>query len=211
MALSQIGPESNAIPESEEPLASSRSGPSDTIQRVSVLAAERGGRHPRKNAKKLPLNCEGQVFADLGLLPQEALRREQEAREAYDRFRLESPHRLTPEELDRIRALAADIPSLWNAADTPVADRKEIVRALVERVTVTVHGNTERVMLRIDWIGRTSTELALRRPISHYERLDDFPRMRSLVLAKVAAGQTAEEIAECLNREGFRPPSGRTD
>ena len=61
-----------------------------------------------------------------------------EAREAYDRFRLESPRRLTPEELDRIRALAADIPSLWNAADTPAADRKEIVRALIERVTVTM-------------------------------------------------------------------------
>jgi hypothetical protein len=66
-------------------------------------------------------------------------------------------------------------------------------------------------MLRIDWIGGTSTELALRRPISRYERLDDFPRMRSLVLASVAAGQPAKEIADCLNREGFRPPSGRTD
>ena len=54
-------------------------------------------------------------------LEEDALRREQEAREAYDRFRLESPRRLTPEEFDRIRALAADIPSLWNAADTPAA------------------------------------------------------------------------------------------
>jgi hypothetical protein len=51
-----------------------------------------------------------------------------------------SPRRLTPEELDRIRALAADIPSLWHGAETPAADRKEIVRALVERVTVTVAG-----------------------------------------------------------------------
>lgn len=140
-----------------------------------------------------------------------ALRHEQEAREGYDRFRRESPRRLSSAELDRIRALAADIPSLWNAADTPAADRKEIVRALVERGTVTIHGTTEQAVLRIDWIGGTSIEYSLRRPISRYERLHDFPRMRSLVVAGVAAGQTAEEIAESLNREGFRPPSCRAD
>jgi hypothetical protein len=129
---------------------------------------------------------------------EESLRREQEAREGYDRFRRELPRRLSPEDLERIRALATDIPSLWRAADTTVMDRKEIVRALVERVTVTVHGNTEQAVLRIDWIGGTSIEHALRRPISRYERLCDFPRMRSLVVAGAAAGQTAEEIAECL-------------
>jgi DNA invertase Pin-like site-specific DNA recombinase len=142
---------------------------------------------------------------------EDALRREREAREAYDRFRLESPRRLTPEELDRIKALAADIPSLWNAADTPVADRKEIVRALIERVTVTMAGNTENVAVRIQWIGGTSTEHAFQRPVSRYERLADFPRMRRLLEAAVAAGRSAAQIAECLNREGFRLASGRAD
>jgi hypothetical protein len=135
----------------------------------------------------------------------------EQAREDYDRFRRELPRRLSSENLERIRALAADIPSLWSATETTVADRKEIVRALVERVTVTVHGNTEQAVLRIDWIGGTSIEHALRRPISRYERLRDFPWMRSLVVACVAAGQTSEEIAECLNREGFHPPSCRVD
>lgn len=37
--------------------------------------------------------------------------------------------------------------------------------------------------------------------------------MRSLVAAAVAvaAGQTSEQLAECLNREGFRPVSNRED
>ncbi len=142
---------------------------------------------------------------------EDALRREQETRESYDRFRRESPRRLTPEEVDRIRSLAADIPTLWNSVDTPAADRKEIVRALVERVTVTVSGNTEHVLLRIEWISGTSTEHSLRRTISCYQRLRDFPRMQSLVEAAVAAGHTSEQIAECLNREGFRPVSNRED
>ena len=73
------------------------------------------------------------VARTLVLRWEDALRHERELGEGYDRFRRESPRRLTPRELDRIRALAADIPFLWNAADTPAADRKEIVRALIER------------------------------------------------------------------------------
>ena len=72
-------------------------------------------------------------------------------------------------------------------------------------------GDAENVVVRIQWIGGMSTEHALRRPISRYERLTDFPRMRRLVEAAVAAGQIAAQIAECLDREGFRPPSGRAD
>jgi hypothetical protein len=151
------------------------------------------------------------VARTLEQLWEQALRHEQEIHEGYDRFRRESPRRLTPKELDRIRALAADIPSLWNAADTPAVERKEIARALVERVIVTVRGNTEHVAVRIEWIGGTSTEQALRRPVSRYERLSDFPRMRSLVEAAVAAGQTPEQIAERLDREGFRPPASRAE
>ena len=107
--------------------------------------------------------------------------------------------------------MAADIPSLWNAADTPAADRKEIVRALVERVTVSMPGDAENVVVRIRWIGGTSNEHVLRRPISRYERLTSFPRMRKLVEAAVAAGETTTQIAECLDQEGFRPPSSRAD
>jgi DNA invertase Pin-like site-specific DNA recombinase len=151
------------------------------------------------------------VARTLELQWEDALRHEQGVREGYDRFCRESPRRLTPLELERIRDLAADIPSLWHAVDTPAADRKEIVRALIERVTVTIPGNAENVVVRIHWIGGASTEHALWRPISCYDRLADFPRMRKLVEAAVAASLTSAQIAERLDREGFRPPSSRAD
>ena len=136
---------------------------------------------------------------------EEALRREQELREEYDRFRRESPRRLTPEELDRIRALAADIPSQWHAAETSVADRKEIIRALVERVTVSDAGDSKSVLVHIRWMGGTCTEHPLRRPISHYERLADFPRIKRLVEAAVAAGQTSCGDRGMPQSRGFPP------
>ena len=137
---------------------------------------------------------------------EDALRREQEAREGYDRFRRESPRRLTPEELDRIRALAADIPSLWNAADTPAADRKEIVRALIERVTVTMRREHRECRgPHPSGSAGPSTEHALRRPISRYERLADFPRMRRLVEAAVAAGRTCRADRRVPQPGGLPP------
>jgi hypothetical protein len=74
-----------------------------------------------------------------------------------------------------------------------------------------VRDNTEHTILRIEWIGGTSTEHDLRRTISCCQRLCGFPRMRRLVEPTVAAGQTSEQIAECLNREGFHPVSNRDD
>jgi hypothetical protein len=141
---------------------------------------------------------------------EEALRREQEVREGYDRFRRESPRKLGAEELGRIRALAADIPALWNAADTPAADRKEIVRALVERVTVTIPGDAEQAVVRIEWIGGAATEHVLRRPISCYRRLADFARMRRLVESAVAAGRRRRSPRSSIGRASARPAAMRT-
>jgi hypothetical protein len=142
---------------------------------------------------------------------EEALRHEQEVREGYDRFCRETPRRLTSEELSLIRSLAADIPSLWRAADTPAVDRKEILRILVDRVAVTVQEETEHVQVRILWVGGSVSEHPLCRPVGSYEQLADFPRLRERVQTWLAAGQTAAQIAEGLNREGFRSPSGRLD
>jgi uncharacterized protein YndB with AHSA1/START domain len=142
---------------------------------------------------------------------EEALRHEQQVREEYDRFRSSSARRLTSEELGLIRALSADVPALWGAADTPATDRKEIIRTLVERVTVTVRGSTEHVVARIDWVGGTTSEHALLRPVGSLERLADYPRMRGLIKGWLEEGQTMAQIAEGLNREGFRSPSGRLD
>lgn len=142
---------------------------------------------------------------------EEALRHEQHIQEGYDRYRRESPRRLTPGELDQVRSLAGDIPALWHAPDTPVADRKDIVRALIERVTLTLQGNTEHVEFSIEWIGGSVTRHVLRRPISRYDRLSNYPRLRQRIEELLHAEKTATEIADHLNRDGFYPPSGRAE
>ena len=57
------------------------------------------------------------------------------------------PCRLSAEQCEAIRRLAADIPALWHAAATTPADHQAIVRQLVERVMVTVLDDS--VMVRM--------------------------------------------------------------
>jgi hypothetical protein len=55
LALSQIDPETNAIPESEEVFDSGKRWPLDTIQTVTDRAVESDRLYPYENQKKLPL------------------------------------------------------------------------------------------------------------------------------------------------------------
>ena len=73
--------------------------------------------------------------------------------EDYQRYQRQRPARLSAAELAAIRALASDIPALWAAPATTVADRKRLLRAVIESVLVTADGATERVQATVTWAG----------------------------------------------------------
>src|SRR5439155_13249713 len=80
---------------------------------------------------------------------EEALQAEARLKEDYDRFLHTLPVPLGAEGRARVRALAEDIPALWRAPTTTAADRKEIVRCLIERVVVQVRPDNEHVAVTI--------------------------------------------------------------
>jgi DNA invertase Pin-like site-specific DNA recombinase len=141
---------------------------------------------------------------------EEALRQQQELQEEYDRFLREQPRQLRGDEEARIRALAADLPALWNSAQTTNADRKEIVRLLVERVVVQVRADSERAEVTISWRGGPATRHELTRSVSRYEALSDYQQLLSRIRTLRRQGQTIGQIAAQLNQEGFRTPRSRT-
>ena len=77
-------------------------------------------------------------------------RHEQHEQEAQARFRREQPAECTAQERDAIRRFAHDVPGLWHAPETPPQDRQEIVRMLLQRVTVEVQGDSVEPL---DFIG----------------------------------------------------------
>jgi DNA invertase Pin-like site-specific DNA recombinase len=139
---------------------------------------------------------------------EEALREQRDLKEEYDRFRAEQPAVLSAADRRRIEALAADIPDLWRAATTTVQDRQTIVRCLVERVTVAIRGETEWVDVTIRWAGGMESRHEMLRGVKKYEQLSNYRALRDRAAAMRQAGATATQIAEQLNREGFRPPRG---
>ena len=140
---------------------------------------------------------------------EEALREQRDLKEEYDRFRAEQPVAPSAADRRRIKALATDIPALWSAATTTVQDRQTIVRCLVEKVTVAIRGETEWVDVTIRWAGGMESRHVMRRGVRSYEQLSNYRALRDRVAALRQAGATIAEIAEQLNREGFRPPRGQ--
>ncbi|NUP46405.1 MAG: hypothetical protein HOW97_03690 [Catenulispora sp.] len=76
---------------------------------------------------------------------EQALADQRALTEDHDRFIRARPKHLTPDDRAKIAALAGDLPGLWHAASTTDADRKEIVRAVIDKVEVaTVGHRTDR-------------------------------------------------------------------
>jgi hypothetical protein len=88
---------------------------------------------------------------------EEKLAAQQQLEEEYDRFLRDQPRGLTDQDRERIRALAADMPASWQAPTTAVADRRSIVRQLIERVEVARRGETEWLDVQITWRGGLSS------------------------------------------------------
>jgi DNA invertase Pin-like site-specific DNA recombinase len=139
---------------------------------------------------------------------EQALEGQRQLEEEYDRFLAERPRELSREERQRIEALAVDIPGLWHAPSTSTDERQEIVRCLVERITVTVRGETELVDVAIRWAGGVESRHEIRRPVRTYQQLSFFETLRDRMVELRRAGATTAEIAERLNHEGFHPPRG---
>jgi DNA invertase Pin-like site-specific DNA recombinase len=149
------------------------------------------------------------VAASLERQWNEALQKERTLQEEYDRFSRQCPAQLTDEERRRIEALSSSIPALWRAPGTTNADRKQIIRCLVERVVVQVRPDSEYVNATIHWKGGYQSQHEFARSVRTYAQLRDFESLMARVAALRGQGHNAGEIAAALNAEGFRPPKCR--
>jgi hypothetical protein len=131
-------------------------------------------------------------------------------RRDYDRFTTTSPRTLTPTERAAITAAAADLPGLWNAPTTTLVDRKELLRVLIEDITVNVDGHSELVDVTITWAGGHTTTGQAVRPVARMDQLSYYPRLIDRIRDLSTQGLSTRAIAEQLNTEGLRPAKRAT-
>jgi DNA invertase Pin-like site-specific DNA recombinase len=135
-----------------------------------------------------------------------ALAERQRIGEEYDRFTAARPRTLTAAERGQIRALAADLPAVWDAPTTTDADRKQLIRHLVEQVRITVAGTSEKVDVEVVWAGGHRTSAQITRPVACLTQLSYYPQLAARARELADGGFTIAQIAGRLNAEGFRPP-----
>ena len=133
---------------------------------------------------------------DLAAAEAELKRREQQC-----------PRALSPEEKDQLRSLGSDLRKVWTAPTTTDRDRKELLRALLEEVMVTVDRPQHRAHLTLRWRGGALTELDLSLPRSQPRGIRTDEDTLSL-LSRLAALYPDDVIAGILNRQGRKTATG---
>lgn len=88
-------------------------------------------------------------------------------------------------------------------------DRQTIIRQLVERVIVSVQGESEKVDMEVHWFGGYGTTAKLIRPVAKLEQLSYYPQLLERVAQLNREGLNGGAIAKKLNAEGWRPPKRR--
>ena len=79
----------------------------------------------------------------------------------YAHFARDCSTQLSQGEREQILALAEDLPALWHADSTTPEDRQTVARLLLEQVTVTIEGNTDRLDVELRWATVGYAELDL--------------------------------------------------
>jgi DNA invertase Pin-like site-specific DNA recombinase len=115
---------------------------------------------------------------------------------------------ISPEQRTQVLALAQDFPRLWNAPTTQAKDKKRMLRLLLKDITVERCAERKRLVLHMRWQGGACEDIQISLPPSAADQV----RYPDAIVARVRelAGTLVDaQIADTLNREGWRPTKGQ--
>jgi DNA invertase Pin-like site-specific DNA recombinase len=128
-----------------------------------------------------------------------------EIRRRLENAKREHRVQLTDEDRRRIRSIARDLPSVWRAPTTTPADRKAMLRLVIEAIAIHPIDVPQRLTrIRVQWKSGAVDELTINRPDNHRTPSEAVERIRQLA----SLGLFDHVIATKLNAEGVRSGSG---
>jgi DNA invertase Pin-like site-specific DNA recombinase len=139
----------------------------------------------------------------------DALVQLQDLKQQAGEFQLQEARVATPEQKQKVLALARDLPRLWHAPTTQAKDRKRMLRLLIKDITVEkLVAEPKQLLVHIRWQGGASTERSVPLPANIADRL----RYPATVVERVrdlAHSLTDAKIADQLNQEGLVSALGK--
>jgi DNA invertase Pin-like site-specific DNA recombinase len=112
---------------------------------------------------------------------------------------------LAPEVRRAFLDLGRTLPDLWQTDVLSQAQRKALLRCLIDKVVVHRVPRDE-VQTRIVWKGGATTTLAVPVTVGAFADLQGAAAMEQQILTLFAAGDTDEAIAAQLTQQGYRSP-----
>jgi DNA invertase Pin-like site-specific DNA recombinase len=130
-----------------------------------------------------------------------------QAEAELERRQRQKPRGLSDTERQGLLALGRDVRQAWSAPTTTDRDRKELLRTLLEEVTIAVERAEYRARLALRWRSGdiTRLEVALPRSNPPTRRTDD---TTIDIIRRLAVYHADGVIAGILNRQGRRTASG---
>jgi DNA invertase Pin-like site-specific DNA recombinase/predicted DNA-binding transcriptional regulator AlpA len=117
------------------------------------------------------------------------------------------PGSLTPEQLKRLQMLGSDIDQVWDATTTTDRDRKELLRTLLEEVSLNLKRAEGHAHLILRWRGGAITALDVAMP--RFKPLGPRTDEDTIsLLRRLAVLYPDEVIAGILNRQGRKTATG---
>lgn len=127
----------------------------------------------------------------------------------YAEARRERRVELSPLDRQQIRQLARDLPAVWRAETTSMADKKAMLRLVVEAIALHPIDVPRRLTrVRVQWTSGAVNELEIVRPGRGESHRHD-PAVLQRIRELAAAGTHDEEIARRLNLEGLHTGTRR--
>lgn len=115
---------------------------------------------------------------------------------------------LTADEQAAVRQLAEDLPAVWAAETTTMAERKRLLRLAVQEVTVRVRAEQSRTAdVTVLWSGGVTTQHEVICPPTGWHCVTEASLLARL--RELAQRLPDYEIAEELNREGVTTQTGK--
>lgn len=144
------------------------------------------------------------VAASLEHRWEEKLCQLQKTQEAYERFQQTvEPAAIHPELVEQFKRISDTLPTLWHSGRLTNAHKKELLRSLVAKV-ILKRTAPDIINVKIVWVSGHYSVVVAYPPIHRLRDVTGYDKMVNQVEALWRQGQTDQEIAAELTKQGFR-------
>jgi len=137
---------------------------------------------------------------------EEQLRAVETAEKEYHAWKSRRFGTLTQTDRDAIVVLGSDLPALWQASTTTNAERKQMLRLVIQEVIVDSKRADGQVWVQINWQTGVQEQFWYQRRVHSYVVFAGAQALEQRVRELNAAGLMDAQIAATLTAEGYQTP-----